>query len=86
MLFYHQNLYQIPDVNSTVAFFRTMGKPSLKSRKSLRLRKRQRKIHLTKMLKNKEEEISNLQIQMQEFKKTVFDSGENILKEVEKTS
>jgi hypothetical protein len=81
-----KSISDITDVNSTVALFRTMGKPSLKSRKSSRLRKNQRKVHLTKTLKNKEVEIADLQVQMQEFKKTVFDSGMNILNEVEKTS
>ena len=37
------------------------------------------------MLKNKEVEIADLQIQIQEFKKVVVDSGTNILNEVEKT-
>jgi tRNA C32,U32 (ribose-2'-O)-methylase TrmJ len=63
-----------------------MGKPSFKSRKSTRRRKKTRKVRLIKMIENKEEEISDLQIQMQEFKKSVFDTGKNILDEVKKTS
>ena len=38
------------------------------------------------MIENKEEEISDLQIQMQEFKKSVFNTEKNILYEVKKTS
>jgi len=34
---------------------------------------------MIKELKKKEEEVSDLQIQMQDFKKTVFDTGENLL-------
>jgi len=41
---------------------------------------------MIKELKKKEEEVSDLQIQMQNFKKTVFDTGENILNKVEKYS
>ena len=86
MLFYQHQIKDVNSTNSIVVLFRTMGKPSFKSRKSARLRKKQRKIHLTKMLKNKEVEISDLQLQIQEFKKSVFDSGKNILKEVKKAS
>lgn len=63
-----------------------MGKPSLKSRKSSRLRKKNRKVRLIKKLKSKDEEIGDLQIQMQEFKRSVFDSGKVIFNKVEKTS
>jgi hypothetical protein len=63
-----------------------MGKPSFKSSKSSRIRKKSRKIRLTKTLKNKDEEVADLQIQMQEFKKLVFDSGKNILNEIKKTT
>ena len=38
------------------------------------------------MIENKEEEISDLQIQMQEFKNSVFDTGKNIFDKVKKTS
>src|SRR5581483_10729125 len=62
-----------------------MGKPSLKSRKSSRIRKKNRKFRMIKELKKKEE-VSDLQIQMQDFKKTVFDTGENILNNVEQCS
>lgn len=41
---------------------------------------------MIKELKKKEEEVSDLQIQMQDFKKTVIDTGENILNKVEKYS
>ena len=41
---------------------------------------------MIKELKEKEEEVSDLQIQMQDFKKTVFDTGENILNKVKKYS
>jgi len=34
----------------------------------------------------KKEKVSDLQIQMQDFKKTVFDTGENILNNVEQCS
>ena len=34
----------------------------------------------------KKKEVSDLQIQMQDFKKTVFDTGENILNNVEQCS
>jgi hypothetical protein len=61
-----------------------MGKPSFKSRKSTRRRKKTRKVRLIKMIENKEEEISDLQIQMQEFKKSVFDTGKKISEEVKK--
>lgn len=61
-----------------------MGKPSLKSRKSSRIRKKNRKFRMIKELKKKE--VSDLQIQMQDFKKTVFDTGENILNNVEQCS
>lgn len=60
-----------------------MGKPSFKSRQSKRIQKKNR---IIKALNNKDEEIADLQIQMQEFKKLVFDSGKNILNEVERTS
>lgn len=63
-----------------------MGKPSLKSRKSSRLRKKNRKVRLIKTLKSKDEEIGDLQIQMQEFKRSVFDSGKVIFNKVEKAS
>src|SRR5581483_2491107 len=61
-----------------------MGKPSLKSRKSSRIRKKNRKFRMIKELKKKE--VSDLQIQMQDFKKTVFNTGENILNNVEQCS
>ena len=38
------------------------------------------------MIENKEEEISDLQIQMQEFKKSVFDTEKKISEEVKKNS
>jgi hypothetical protein len=63
-----------------------MGKPSLKSRKSSQIRKKNRKIRMIKEIKKKEEEISDLQIQMQDFKKTVFDTGENFLNKFEQQS
>lgn len=88
-------LYSSPSnryINSTLAeiskrvYFHTMGKPSLKSRKSSRIRKKNRKIRMLKELKDKEVEVSDLQIQMQDFKKSLFDSGEILLNKFEKCS
>ncbi len=67
-------------------YFYTMGKPSLKSRKLSRIRKKIRKIRMIKELKEKEEEVSDLQIQMQDFKKSVFDSGKSLLNNLEQCS
>src|SRR6266496_3548621 len=63
-----------------------MGKPSKKSRKTSYLRKKKRKLRLTRSLKSKEEEISDLQIQIIDFEKLAADSGESILYEVNKCS
>lgn len=63
-----------------------MGKPSLKSRKSSRIRKKNRKCKLFKALKSKEEEIGDLQAQMHDFKKLMYESGENILDKLKKCS
>jgi hypothetical protein len=41
---------------------------------------------MLKELKDKEVEVSDLQIQMQDFKKSVFDSGEILLNKFEKCS
>ena len=63
-----------------------MGKPSNKSRKTSQIRKKNRKIQLTKQIKNKEEEIADLQIQMHDFKKDVNDAGEKLIYEINKCS
>ena len=63
-----------------------MGKPSNKSRKTSQIRKKNRKIQLTKQIKNKEEEISDLQIQMHDFKKDVNDAGKKLIYEINKCS
>lgn len=60
-----------------------MGKPSFKSRKTSQIRKKKR---LAKQIKRQEEEISDLQIQSQEFKKNVEDVGEIVFKELNKRS
>src|SRR6266542_1137266 len=41
---------------------------------------------MIKELKEKEEEVSDLQIQMQDFKKSVFDSGKSLLNNLEQCS
>jgi hypothetical protein len=64
----------------------TMGKPSINSRKSSRLRKKKRQIRLIKQKKSKEEELEDLQIQMIDFKKHAEDVGEKILYEINKCS
>jgi len=63
-----------------------MGKPSINSRKSSRLRKKKRHIRLIKQKKSKEEELEDLQIQMFDFKKHAEDAGEKILYEINKCS
>jgi len=60
-----------------------MGKPSFKSRKTSQARKKKR---LMKQIKSREEEVSDLQIQMQDFKKNVEDAGEIVFKELNKRS
>lgn len=63
-----------------------MGKPSINSRKSSRLRKKKRQIRLIKQKKSKEEELEDLQIQMIDIKKHAEDAGEKILYEINKCS
>ena len=63
-----------------------MGKPSKRSRKTSYLRKKKRKSRLTRSSKGKEEEISDLQVQINDFKKLVADTGESILYEINKYS
>lgn len=63
-----------------------MGKPSLKSRKSSRIRKKNRKVRMIKEFKKKEEEVFDLQVQMQDFKKTVLNAGEIFLNKFEQCS
>ena len=63
-----------------------MGKPSIKSRKSSRFRKKKRQIRLIKQKKSKEEELEDLQIQMIDFRKHAEDAGEKILYEINKCS
>jgi hypothetical protein len=64
----------------------TMGKPSINSRKSSRVRKKMRQIRLIKQKKSKEEEIEDLQVQMIDFKKHAGDVGEKIYAEINKCS
>jgi len=64
----------------------TMGKPSINSRKSSRLRKKKREINLIKQKKSKEEELEDLQIQMIDFKRNAENAGEKILYEINKCS
>ena len=63
-----------------------MGKPSVKSRKSSRFRKKKRQIRLIKQKKSKKEELEDLQIQMIDFRKHAEDAGEKILYEINKCS
>jgi hypothetical protein len=55
----------------------------MKSRKTVRIRKKKR---LIKMIKGKDEEIADLQIQLHDFKKLVVDSGEKVISEINKCS
>ena len=61
-----------------------MGKPSIKSRKTAKIRKKNRKKNLRRNINSKEEEIADLQIQMNDFKKDVEDAGEKLLDEINK--
>ncbi|CAB4437184.1 unnamed protein product [Rhizophagus irregularis] len=63
-----------------------MGKPSLNSRKSSRNRKKNRRERMLKELKGKDEEVADLQVQLLDFKKVVYDSGEKLLNKLEKSS
>jgi hypothetical protein len=63
-----------------------MGKPSIKSRKTSQMRKKNRKTRMIKQIKNKEEEISDLQIQMGDFKKQVQNTGEKVINEINRCS
>ena len=63
-----------------------MGKPSIKSRKTAKIRKKNRKKNLRRNINSKEEEIADLQIQMNNFKKDVEDAGEKLLDEINKCS
>ena len=63
-----------------------MGKPSIKSQKTSQIRSNNRKILLKKQMKNKEEEIADLQIQMHDFKKSVECVGEKVFGEINKCS
>lgn len=60
-----------------------MGKPSFKSRKTSQTRKKKK---FMKKMKSKEEEIADLQIQMQDFKRNVKDAGWNLFNEVNRSS
>ncbi|CAB4435289.1 unnamed protein product [Rhizophagus irregularis] len=62
-----------------------MGK-SLNSRKSSRNRKKNRRERMLKELKGKDEEVADLQVQLLDFKKVVYDSGEKLLNKLEKNS
>ena len=63
-----------------------MGKLSIKSRKTSQIRKKNRKNQLIRQIKNKEEEIADLQIQMHDFKKGVEDVGEKVIDKINKCS
>ncbi|CAB5375014.1 unnamed protein product [Rhizophagus irregularis] len=63
-----------------------MGKPSLNSRKSSRNHKKNRRERMLKELKGKDEEVADLQVQLLDFKKVVYDSGEKLLNKLEKSS
>lgn len=63
-----------------------MGKSSIKSRKTSQIRKKNRKIQFTRQVKNKEEEIADLQIQMHDFKKDTYDAGKKLIDEINKCS
>ena len=63
-----------------------MGKPLIKSRKTSQIRKKNRKNQLIRQIKNKEEEIADLQIQMHDFKKGVEDVGEKVIDKINKCS
>ncbi|PKY62706.1 hypothetical protein RhiirA4_489681 [Rhizophagus irregularis] len=41
---------------------------------------------MLKELKGKDEEVADLQVQLQDFKKVVYDSGEKLLNKLEKSS
>ncbi|UZO14856.1 uncharacterized protein OCT59_006300 [Rhizophagus irregularis] len=63
-----------------------MGKPSLNSRKSSQNRKKNRRERMLNELKGKDEEVADLQVQLLDFKKVVYDSGEKLLNKLEKSS
>src|SRR6266498_3767425 len=84
LFYYHINIYIKSKIHKKKKFI--MGKPSKRSHKTSYLRKKKRKLRLTRSLKSKEEEISDLQIQIIDFEKLAADSGESILYEVNKCS
>lgn len=54
-----------------------MGKPSIKSRKTSQIRKKKR---TTRIMKQKEEEIGDLQqVQLQDFKKNIEVAGGSLV-------
>ena len=63
-----------------------MGKPSINSRKSSLIRKKKRKARFTKQIKNKEEEVNDLQAQMYDFKKKLEEEGESVINKINKCS
>ena len=60
-----------------------MGKPSIKSRKTSQIRKKKR---TTRIMKQKEEEIGDLQVQLQDFKKNIEVAGGSLVNEINKCS
>ena len=60
-----------------------MGKPSFKSRKSAQKRKMKRQ---TRLIKQKEEEVGDLQIQMQEIQKFINDNEKQVIDGLNKCS
>ena len=60
-----------------------MGKPSFKSRKSAQKRKMKRQ---TRLIKQKEEEVGDLQIQTQEIQKFINDNGKKVIDGLNKCS
>ena len=61
----------------------SMGKPSFKSRKSAQKRKMKRQ---TRLIKQKEEEVGDLQIQMQEIQNFINDKGKKAIDGLNKCS
>jgi peptidoglycan hydrolase CwlO-like protein len=60
-----------------------MGKPSIKSRKTSQIRKKKR---TARIMKQKEEEIGDLQVQLQDFKKNIEVAGGSLVNEINKCS
>ena len=63
-----------------------MRRPSIKSRRSSHIRRKRRKIRLLKNLNSKEEETSDLQVQLFDLEKLVSNKGRRILSDINKCS